>query len=122
MADTPATQPEPPTASRGPLQRYRVMAYVTGSFLLVLTVTTLTKYLGRAWGWENATFSNAQQFIGIVHGWIFVLYFLTCVQLWMQQRWRLSRLAVMVLGGVVPVMSFVVERRVAREVESGDLS
>ncbi len=116
--ETYVTESVPPVdpGVAGALTRYRVMAYVTGSFLLLLTTTTLVKYIGLAVGWENETFSSVHTIIGIVHGWIFVVYFLTCVHLWLLKKWRIGRLAAMVFGGVVPVLSFVVERRIRREV------
>lgn len=99
----------------GALTRYRVMAFVTGSFLLLLTVVTIVKYAGKAAGWENDTFLGAATLIGIVHGWIFIVYVATCFDVWRRAAWKLTRLLTMVLGGIVPVMSFVVERRVRRE-------
>jgi len=92
------------------------MAFVTGSFLLLLTVVTLVKYIGMAFGWENESFLSVALVIGIVHGWIFMVYVLACADLWRRMKWQLGRLLTMVLGGVVPVMSFVVERRVSRDV------
>jgi len=100
----------------GALKRYRIMAFVTGSFLLLLTVVTLVKYIGMAFGWENESFLSVALVIGIVHGWIFMVYVLACADLWRRMKWQLGRLLTMVLGGVVPVMSFVVERRVSRDV------
>ena len=51
-----------------------------------------------------------------MHGWVYVIYMVTCWMLWSRMKWRLGRLVNMVAGGVVPVMSFVVERKVRREV------
>lgn len=100
----------------GTLNRYRVMAFVTGSFLLLLTAVTLVKYIGLAFGWEHEGFLSLATAIGIVHGWIFIVYVATCAFLWMRMKWAFGRLATMVLGGVVPGMSFVMERRISREV------
>lgn len=105
-----------PAPVQGALTRYRVMAFVTGSFLLLLTTVTLVKYIGKAAGWENESFLSVALLIGIVHGWIFMIYVLACADLWRRMRWQLGRLVTMVLGGVVPAMSFVMERRVSREV------
>ncbi len=101
---------------RGTLTRYRVMAYITGSFLLLLTAVTLLKYIGLAFGWESDGFWSVATLIGIVHGWIFIVYVAACAFLWMRMKWAFGRLVTMVLGGVVPVMSFVMERRISREV------
>jgi integral membrane protein len=101
----------------GALKRYRVMAYVTGSFLLLLTVVTAVKYIGQyGFDWKNDGFWGVATLIGITHGWIFMVYVLACADLWRRMKWELKRLLTMVLGGVVPAMSFVMERRVSREV------
>jgi len=103
----------------GTLTRYRVMAYITGSFLLILTTATLVKYIGKALGWESEGFQSFESFqavVGIIHGWIFIVYVAACAFLWMRMKWAFGRLVTMVLGGVVPGMSFVMERRISREV------
>jgi integral membrane protein len=100
-------------ATRGALTRYRVMAFVTGTLLLIVTVNVVLKYVV---GVDNEQYLEIASIIAIVHGWVFVVYAATCLHLWMRMKWRLGRLATMVAGGVVPVMSFVVERTVRREV------
>ncbi len=93
---------------RAALQRYRVMAWVTGVMLLVLTVEMLLKYVLKV---DDAVL----RWIGWVpfaHGWIYVVYLVTVIDLWSKVRWGWGRLVTMVLAGVVPVMSFVMERRV----------
>ena len=111
-AATPATPPAAPAGwsakARAAVGRYRVMAWVTGTMLLLLCVELLLKYavgvsddLLRWIGW-----------IPYAHGWIYVVYLVTVLDLWSKMRWGLGRLTTMVLAGVVPVMSFVLERRV----------
>jgi integral membrane protein len=104
------------TPVNGTLNRYRVMAFITGSFLLLLTAVTLVKYIGIAFDWEHEGFLSLATVIGIVHGWIFIVYVAACAFLWMRMKWPFGRLVTMVLGGVVPGMSFVMERRISREV------
>lgn len=53
--------------------------------------------------------------IAITHGWIYAVYLVTVVDLWTKLRWGPRRLAMLVLAGVVPVLSFVAEHRVTRE-------
>ncbi|NTW41859.1 MAG: DUF3817 domain-containing protein [Cellulomonadaceae bacterium] len=96
------------TRAGGALRRYRVMAWVTGGMLLVLCVEMAVKYLLHA----DASVLRWIAWIPFAHGWIYVVYLVTVIDLWSVMRWRFGRLVTMVLGGVVPVMSFVVERRV----------
>lgn len=99
---------------RAALQRYRVMAWITGVMLLILTAEMVLKYLFQANGVDDA--GDPRPVIGtwvaFAHGWIYVVYLATVIDLWSKLRWRWGRLVTMVLAGVVPVMSFVMERRV----------
>ena len=112
----PADRPAPVLeGARGRLTRYRAMAWVTGTMLLVLCLEMVLKYVFHLNGRDPAT-GDLNPVIGswvaIVHGWIYVVYLVTVVQLWSAMRWSLGRLVTMALAGVVPVMSFVLERRV----------
>lgn len=60
---------------------------------------------------------NISLLILIVHGWLYVLYLLGCFRLWSMMRWGGVRLLAMAGGGVVPFLSFIVEKRVNRNVE-----
>ena len=64
----------------------------------------------------NEGFDSFATLVGIVHGWIFMVYVFTCAHLWVVKKWKLGRLITMALGGVVPFLSFFVEARVEREV------
>jgi integral membrane protein len=103
-----------PDKARAALQRYRVMAWVTGVMLLVLVVEMLLKYVVGA----PESVMRWIEWIPYAHGWIYVIYLVTVLDLWSKMRWGFGRLAQMVLGGVVPVMSFVVERRVHADADA----
>lgn len=57
---------------------------------------------------------NISLTILIVHGWIYVVYLLASFRLWSLLRWPFKRLFAMALGGVVPFLSFFVERPLHR--------
>jgi integral membrane protein len=109
---TPAPVPRPVRDLRPALLRYRVMAWVTGSFLLLLSVEIVLKY----------GFNGGEPVLGtwiaITHGWIFVAYLLTVVDLWLSMRWGFGHLTRLVLSGVVPLLSFWTERATTREVQA----
>jgi integral membrane protein len=109
---TPAVRE--PAKARAALGRYRVMAWVTGVMLLVLVVEMLLKYV------LDAPDSVVRwiEWVPFAHGWIYVVYLVTVLDLWSKMRWGFGRLVGMVLAGVVPVMSFVVERRVHADAEA----
>lgn len=97
--------------TRASLARYRVAALVTGTFLLILCVELLLKYALDV----SDDVMRYVRWVPFAHGWIYVLYLVTVVDLWSKMRWRFGRLVTMVLAGVVPVMSFVVEKKVHAE-------
>jgi integral membrane protein len=52
----------------------------------------------------------------IVHGWLYVVYLLACYRLWNLMRWRFLDFLLLALGGIVPVLSFVLESIFTRRV------
>ncbi|MFC8599867.1 MULTISPECIES: DUF3817 domain-containing protein [unclassified Isoptericola] len=111
-----STPQQTPTASqaetairkaRGALSRYRFMAILTGAMLLVLCVELFFKYVI-----EVGVVVDYLGWVPFAHGWIYVVYLVTVLDLWSKMRWGFGRLAAMVFAGVVPVMSFILEKRV----------
>jgi len=82
--------------------------------LLVLVVEMAMKYVFKV----DDDIMRYVTWIPYAHGWIYVVYLVTVVDLWSKMRWTVGRLVVMVLGGVVPVMSFLVEKRVHADAEA----
>jgi integral membrane protein len=109
---TTARPVRPPRKLAGALLRYRVMAFVTGGFLLLLTLELVLKY-----GFNDSE-PVLGEWIAIVHGWIYVVYLVTVVDLWSSLRWRLGRLLALVAAGVVPLLSFFAERRTTADVRA----
>ncbi|GHS85116.1 hypothetical protein AGMMS50218_01810 [Actinomycetota bacterium] len=117
-----AGRPDPARAAaaaraRGALTRYRVMAWVTGTMLLVLCLEVVLKYVFHANGVtaDGSARPVIGSWVAIAHGWIYVVYLVTVANLWSSMRWSLGRLVAMAAAGVVPVMSFVLERRIHRQ-------
>ncbi|WP_418277784.1 DUF3817 domain-containing protein [Isoptericola jiangsuensis] len=121
-------QPSAPTVSaeqaatairkaRGSLTRYRVMALVTGVMLLVLCVEMIINY-GIGYFVDVDPVMAYLKWIPFAHGWIYVVYLITVLDLWAKMRWGYGRLATMVFAGVVPVMSFVLEKKVHADADA----
>lgn len=113
---TPGATPAPdaPTTDVGraktlaALGRYRVMAWITGTMLLLLCLEVVLHYVV---GLSDQSM-GAFHYVPIVHGWIYIVYLASVADLWSKMRWGLGRLAALAAAGVVPVMSFILERRV----------
>lgn len=111
----PAPRTEAGRASaRSALGRYRFMAYVTGVMLLILCVEMLLKYVILSSDHEIMQYLN---WIPMAHGFVYVIYLLTVGDLWSRMRWDVKTLVVMVLAGVIPVLSFVLERRITAKAD-----
>ena len=50
----------------------------------------------------------------VVHGWFYVLYLFSDFRLWSLMRWPFTRFLIIASGGVIPVISFPVERHYHR--------
>jgi hypothetical protein len=119
---------------RSALKFYRFGSYVTGTFLLLLVIEMVLKYvfsyevqLGGSSGFiglvnyfpsigrsPGLTGVNLSIGILIVHGWFYVVYLISDFQLWSRMRWPFPMFILIALGGVVPFLSFIAEHFVAR--------
>ena len=102
--------PTTTTPTRGALLRFRVMAWLTGVMLLLLTFYAIPMQV-------FAGDDGPVGIVGAIHGWLFVIYLVTVFQLAYQSRWSLVRGALVAAAGVVPFASFVAERKVVHQVE-----
>ncbi|MEV0064740.1 DUF3817 domain-containing protein [Nocardia sp. NPDC058379] len=93
---------------RPALQRYRVLAWVTGLWLLLLTGEMIAKY-----GFDVDTPS----WIAVVHGWVYFAYLLVTADLAVKVRWPIGRTVGTLIAGTIPLLSFFVEHRNAKDVQ-----
>lgn len=116
-ADSPVTDEENPTQAvgdagvRGALARFRVMAYIVGVGLLTLCFAMVMNY-----GFDEPQYSAV---VGPIHGFMYIVYLVTIVDLALKARWSLKGTILVMLSGVVPVGSFFAERAVTRRVRQG---
>lgn len=116
---------------RTALKVYKVSSVITGTFLLLLCVMMLFRYgfgsdiyLGSAGlflaapRFEGEGLVNLSSVILIAHGWFYVLYLGTDFVIWRLSRFSFGRFLFIALGGIIPLLSYVLERRVPRQVEA----
>jgi integral membrane protein len=95
------------------LIRYRVIAYVVGVLLLVLTVGTIQKYTGGS--------GAIASYVGMLHGFLYMVYLVLGALLARQARFPLKFTILVLLAGTVPFLTFVAERAVTRRVLAAEL-
>jgi len=94
------------------LLRYRVMAYVVGTLLVVLVLVAMPiKYFG-----YNPT---PVAIIGTAHGFLYAVFLLAAFDLAVRARWRAWSTLLVLLAGTVPFLSFVAERKVTGRLRAG---
>jgi integral membrane protein len=89
---------------------FKVMAVLVGIGLLVLCLGMVLKF-----GFDKPGLS---EFWDSKHGLLYMVYVFSTANLGFKMRWTLGRMVTVMLAGVVPLLSFWAERKVAREVEA----
>lgn len=91
--------------------RFRVLAVMVGIGLLVLVLVAMPlRYL--------AGYHTFSEYFSPVHGFAYMGYLVVTVDLGRRAGWSLTRMLGVMLAGTVPLLSFVVERRVTRELRA----
>jgi integral membrane protein len=99
---------------KGALLRYRIIAWIVGVFLLVLTVGVVARYTD----WLGLRTDVVSRTVSPIHGFGYMLYVAAALDLAFRVRWGVGRTLGVLLAGTVPFLSFVAERAVTREVTS----
>lgn len=97
----------------GAVTRYRILALVVGTLLVLLVVGMVLKY-------GPAGEPAMAGIVAPVHGVIYMVYLAVAYDLWRRTGWPVGRMVLIVLGGIVPLMTFVVERKVVRDARALD--
>jgi integral membrane protein len=92
------------------LLRYRIIAIVVGTVLVVLScVAVPLKYAA-----DKPAFSD----VGWpIHGALFIFYCAAALALAIRCKWSTKRTLLVMLAGTIPVMTFVAERQVTKDVQ-----
>ncbi len=122
---------------RSVLKYFKVTSYITGVFLLLITVLYVLRLTVNAEVWlfgPNGFISlehfsvnalgdkeglptdgiDVTRYSLIVHGWLYVAYLFGDFRLWSLMRWNFGRFLTIAAGGVVPLLSFFTERHFTR--------
>lgn len=112
MTETASASPVPAAQAekvRAALLRYRVLAWITGIWLLLLVAELILAY-----GFDN----NALGFVPIVHGWVYFVYLIMAVDLAIKVRWSVGKTIITAIAGTIPFLSFWVEHIRTKEVKA----
>jgi integral membrane protein len=94
------------------LLRYRIMAYIVGTLLIVLVcIGVPLKYLTDEGTGAHDTGEWITTYVGVAHGWLYMVFLVCAVLLARAARWSIGFTAVTLLSGLVPFVTFYAERR-----------
>ncbi len=99
---------------KGALLRYRVLAWITGVWLLVLTGEMIYKYLLIE---DSSTAPGWLFYIGQAHGVFYMIYLAVTIDLAIKVRWKPLTTLSTALAGTIPLLSFVFERIRTKQVK-----
>jgi integral membrane protein len=86
---------------------YRVMAYITGVLIIVICFAGLPLQFAAGSDWID-------KWLGTVHGYLYIIYVIVAFLLATKLRLRPMQMIPLLLAGIVPIMTFVVERWMMR--------
>ncbi|OBK45458.1 hypothetical protein A5656_04835 [Mycobacterium gordonae] len=93
---------------RTALLAYRVMAWTTGIWLIVLCGEVVS----------HLVYHREIRWIEIVHGWVYFVYVLAAFNLAIKVRWPIGKTIGVLLAGTIPLLGLIVEHRQTREVKA----
>ncbi|WP_240641619.1 DUF3817 domain-containing protein [Nocardioides ferulae] len=120
------------------LLRYRVMATIVGVLLVVLCLVGLPLHYGyhlvdaafleppaysdgdegdlatAGWGYRLGT--NISAYLGVAHGWLYMIFLLAAFLLARKARWETGFTVVTLICGTIPLLSFWAEHRATQRV------
>jgi integral membrane protein len=94
----------------GAVIRYRVMAFVVGTALIVLTIVVIAQAFG-------AHVKGTAEIVAPIHGYLYIVYLITGADLARRAHWKLGRILAVVAAGFVPTLAFFVEHRVYQQMQ-----
>lgn len=104
----PAQAVAPADKIRTALVRYRVMAWTTGLWLLVLCGELVSHY----------AFHHPVLWITQVHGLFYIIYVLVAFDLAIKVRWEPMKILGVLLSGTIPLLGIIVEHFQTRNIKA----
>jgi integral membrane protein len=97
------------TALRLTVRAYRIMAYLTGTMLILLCFVAIPV---QVWGHNN----TPVHIVGLAHGILYMIYIVVAFAMTRLVRMKVASpgTVIVLAAGIIPVLTFVVERWVTR--------
>src|ERR1700753_2654121 len=93
---------------RPALLGYRIMAWTTGIWLIVLCYEIFS----------HLVLHHPMPWIGMVHGWVYFIYVLSAFNLAIKVRWPILKTIGVLLAGTIPLVGVIVEHFQTRDIKA----
>jgi integral membrane protein len=98
---------------------YRVLAMIVGILLTVLVfIAVPLKYFPDDGTSLQHTGDNLTSYVGVAHGWIYMVYLVVSFALSRRLRWSWPFTGLVLLAGLIPILIFWVEHQVTKRVRT----
>jgi integral membrane protein len=94
-----------------PMSRFRLMSILCGTTLLIFAFI----YMPAKYGFDAIGEGSNFRFFSIFHGYLYIVYILTVLQLGVQKGMSYKTMAGLILAGTIPFVSFFSERKIAKK-------
>jgi len=86
------------------LNIFRLTAVLEGiSYLALFAISMPLKYL--------ADIPEPNKYIGYAHGFLFIAYIILAVVFWMEKKWSVKMLAVLIIASLLPFGTFYMDKK-----------
>lgn len=93
------------------LTTFRITAVLEGiSYLMLFAISMPLKY------WAGIREPNI--YIGYAHGALFIAYLLLAIVFWMEKKWTIKRLFILVLASLLPFGTFYMDQKYLKPLQS----
>lgn len=86
------------------LTTFRITAILEGvSFLMLFAISMPLKYL--------AEIPQPNTYIGYAHGFLFIAYVILALIFWMEKKWSIKRLLILIVASLLPFGTFYIDKK-----------
>lgn len=86
------------------LNLFRLTAVLEGiSYLSLFAISMPLKYM--------AEIPEPNKYIGYAHGFLFISYIILAIVFWMEKKWSIKRLAVLIIASLLPFGTFYMDKK-----------
>ena len=93
------------------MSRFRLMSILCGTTLLILAFI----YMPAKYAFDVIEEGSNYRYFSIFHGYLYIVYILTVLQLGVQKGMSYKTMAGLILAGTIPFVSFFTEREIAKK-------